>query len=248
MTATQTQHEVVSKEEWLKARLAHLADEKEFPRKRDELSRRRRELPWERVGKPYMFEGPNGHRSLGDLFGSRPQLIVYHFMFDPAWDEGCKSCSFVADNFAGSIVHLAARNTSFAAISRAPIAKIESFRNRMGWDFPWVSSNASDFNYDFHVTIDEAHPEYNYRPDYLSVPPGERKGPRPGEAPGISVFLRDAGDIYHTYSTYTRGIDLFLNTYNYLDLTPLGRQEYGHAMGWLRHHDKYSEDKHSEAR
>jgi len=239
MTTTQTQHKVVSRDEWLKARLAHLAAEKEFTRKRDELSRQRRELPWERVEKSYVFEGPDGRRTLGDLFEGRRQLIVYHFMFDATWDEGCRSCSFVADQFAGSLVHLAARETSLAAISRAPIAKIERFKQRMGWDFPWLSSNGSDFNYDFHVTIDEAHPEYNYRPDYYSLALEKQKGPTHGEAPGLSVFVRDGEDIYHAYSTYTRGLDVFLNTYNFLDHTPLGRQENGVPMAWLRHHDKY---------
>jgi predicted dithiol-disulfide oxidoreductase (DUF899 family) len=238
MATTQTQHEVVSGGEWRKARLTLLAAEKEFTRQRDELSRRRRELPWERVEKNYVFDGPHGRRTLSDLFEGRRQLIVYHFMFDPAWEEGCKSCSFVADNFAGSVVHLAARDTSLAAISRAPIARIERFRERMGWNFPWLSSFGGDFNYDFHVTIDDAHPEYNYQPDYLLVPE-KQKGPSAGEAPALSVFLRDGEDIYHTYSTYTRGLDLFLNTYNLLDHTPLGRQENGRGMAWLRHHEKY---------
>ena len=239
MAATQTQHKVVSKNDWMNARLEHLAAEKEFTRQRDELSRQRRELPWERVEKNYVFEGPAGNRTLGDLFEGKSQLIVYHFMFDSDWEEGCKSCSFVADNFAGSLVHLAARDTSFAVISRAPVAKLEPFRKRMGWSFPWLSSHDNDFNYDFHVTIDEAHPEYNYRPDYFSIPAAMRKGPRAGEAPGLSVFVREGENIYHTYSTYNRGLDLYLNTYNYLDLTPLGRQENGQNMGWLRHHDKY---------
>jgi len=139
-------------------------------------------------------------------------------------------------------VHLAARDTSFTAISRAPLAKIERFKQRMGWNFPWLSSNGGDFNYDLHVTIDEAHPEYNYRPDYYSVAPQERKGPPSGEAPGLSVFLRDRDDIYHTYSTYARGLDLFMNTYNFLDHTPLGRHENGKGMAWVRHHDQYLAD------
>lgn len=240
MTATQMQPKVVSRDEWLKARRAHLEAEKEFTRKRDELSRQRRELPWVRIEKNYVFDGPAGSRTLGDLFEGRRQLIVYHFMFDPTWDEGCRSCSFVADNVAGALVHLAARDTSFAAISRAPVAKIEPFKRRMGWNFPWLSSNGGDFNYDFHVTIDEAHPEYNYRPDYFSLPPEQRKGPSRGEAPGLSVFVRDGENVYHTYSTYTRGLDLFLNTYNLLDHTPLGRQENGKRMSWVRHHDKYA--------
>jgi predicted dithiol-disulfide oxidoreductase (DUF899 family) len=137
-------------------------------------------------------------------------------------------------------VHLVARDTSFAVISRAPIAKIELFKKRMGWEFPWVSSFGGDFNYDFHATVDEAHPEYNYRPDYYAAAPDKKKGPTQGETPGLSVFLRDGEHIYHTYSTYTRGLDLFLSTYNFLDHTPLGRQENGQGMSWLRHHDKYS--------
>jgi predicted dithiol-disulfide oxidoreductase (DUF899 family) len=232
---------VVSKDEWLKARLAHLAAEKEFTRKRDELSRQRRELPWERVEKNYVFEGPTGRRTLADLFEGRRQLIIYHFMFDPAWEEGCKSCSFVADHFAGALTHLAARDTSLAVISRAPLAKIERFKKRMGWNFQWFSSSGGDFNYDFQATIDKAHPEYNYRPHHSSVVRVKPKGgPPEGEAPGLSVFLREGDQIYHTYSTYARGLDLFMNTYNFLDHTPLGRQEDGRPMGWVRHHDKYA--------
>lgn len=230
---------VVSREAWLAARKDLLAKEKEFNRQRDALSAERRKLPMVRIEKDYVFDGPNGRRRLADLFEGRRQLIIYHFMFDPAWDQGCKSCSFVADSFAGSLVHLAARDTSFAVISRAPLAKIEPFKQRMGWDFPWLSSFGSDFNYDFHVTVDEAHPEYNFRPDYFTLAQEQKRGPQAGEAPGLSVFLRDGEHVYHAYSTYTRGLDLFLNTYNFLDHTPLGRQENGKGMAWLRHHDKY---------
>ena len=230
---------VVSREAWLAARKDLLVKEKEFNHQRDALSAERRKLPMVRIEKNYVFESPTGRRTLGELFEGRRQLIVYHFMFDPAWDEGCRGCSFVADSFAGTLVHLAARDTSFAVISRAPLAKIEPFKQRMGWDFPWLSSNANDFNYDFQATIDEAHPEYNYRPDYYSLAPELKRGPQKGEAQGMSVFLRDGEQIHHTYSTYTRGLDLFLNTYNFLDHTPLGRHENGKGMAWLRHHDKY---------
>jgi predicted dithiol-disulfide oxidoreductase (DUF899 family) len=219
---------VVSREAWLRARKQLLVKEKRSSRQRDALSAERRKLPMVRLEKEYVFEGPSGRRTLGDLFGSRRQLIVYHFMFDPEWDEGCPACSFVADNFSGALVHLAARDTSFAVISRAPIAKIERFRKRMGWTFPWLSSFGGDFNYDFHVTIDEEHPQYNYR-----------REPPQGEREGLSVFLRARGQIHHAYSTYARGVDLFLNTYNLLDHTPLGRQEGDEPMAWLRHHDKY---------
>jgi len=230
---------VVSREAWLAARKELLTKEREWTRQRDALSAERRKLPMVRIDKDYVFEGPNGRRTLANLFEGRRQLIVYHFMFDPAWEVGCKSCSYVADNLSGAVVHLAARDTSFAAISRAPIAKIEGFKQRMGWTFPWLSSNANDFNYDFHVTIDEAHPEYNFQPDYYSRAKELKRGPQAGEAPGLSVFLLEGEQVHHAYSTYTRGLDLFLNTYNLLDHTPLGRQENGRGMAWLRHHDKY---------
>ena len=226
---------VVPHAEWLEARKALLAKEKEATRARDALSAERRTLPMVRIEKEYVFEGPKGRRTLGDLFEGRRQLLVYHFMFDPAWDEGCPSCSFVADNFAGALVHLAARDTSFAVISRAPLAKIEPFKKRMGWDFPWLSSFGTDFNYDFQVTLDEHHTEYNYAP--VSAQPAGY--PQEGEREGLSVFLRDGDRLFHTYSTYQRGLDPFLNTYNFLDLTPLGRQEEEGIMRWLRHHDKY---------
>ena len=230
---------VVSREAWLRARKELLVKEKEWNRQRDALSAERRKLPMVRIEKDYVFEGPNGRRTLSDLFEGRRQLIVYHFMFDPVDDEGCPACSFVADNFAGSLVHLAARDTSFAVISRAPIAKIERFKKRMGWNFPWLSSFGGDFNYDFHVTVDEAHPEYNYRPDHYADAQEMNLGPAEGEREGLSVFLRDGEHLYHTYSTFMRGLDPFLNTYNFLDHTPLGRHEDGQPMAWLRHHDKY---------
>jgi predicted dithiol-disulfide oxidoreductase (DUF899 family) len=228
---------VVSHEQWVTERVAFMAKEKEFTRLRDELSRQRRELPWEKVTKSYVFDGPRGKETLAELFEHRSQLVVYHFMFDPAWDEGCKSCSFVADNFAGALVHLAARDTSFAVISRAPLDKIERFKQRMGWTFPWLSSFGTEFNYDFHVTTDESHTEYNYAP--VSAQPAGY--PQEGEREGLSVFLRDGDRLFHTYSTYQRGLDPLLNTYNFLDLTPLGRHEAGRPMAWLRYHDQYED-------
>jgi predicted dithiol-disulfide oxidoreductase (DUF899 family) len=235
-TTSTNMPKVASREEWLRARKELLVEEKEWNRKRDALSAKRRSLPMVLVEKEYMFEGPDGRRTLSDLLEGKRQLIVYHFMFDPAWDEGCPSCSFIADNFAGALVHLGARDTSFAVISRAPIAKIERFKKRMGWGFPWLSSFGGDFNYDFQVTVDEAHPEYNYHPQHYREP---RQGPAAGEREGLSVFLRVGEHIHHTYSTYARGLDPFINTYNYLDLTPLGRQEDGQPMAWMRHHDRY---------
>jgi predicted dithiol-disulfide oxidoreductase (DUF899 family) len=189
----------------------------------------------EEITKEYVFQGPEGRLTLADLFVGKRQLLVYHFMFGPDYDEGCPACSFVADNFASGLVHLAARDTAFAAISRAPLDKIEGFKKRMGWDFPWLSSFGTDFNYDLQVTLDENHTEYNYAP--VSAQPAGR--PHEGEREGLSVFLRDGKRLFHTYSTYQRGLDPFLNTYNFLDLTPLGRQEEDGIMGWLRHHDKY---------
>lgn len=237
MTATQTQRKVVSKDEWLKARMAHLAAEKEFTRKRDELSRQRRELPWTRVEKNYVFEGPNGPETLSALFEGRSQLMVQHFMFAPGWEEGCKGCSFMADHTDGARVHLEQRDLTLLAVSRAPLADIERFRRRMGWQFKWVSSHGTDFNRDFGVTFaPEARVQgevyYNY---------AMRRFPQ-DEAPGVSVFYKDdAGSVFHTYSTYGRGVEAMIGAYSYLDLAPKGRDEDGLAfsMEWLRHHDKY---------
>jgi predicted dithiol-disulfide oxidoreductase (DUF899 family) len=231
---------VVSRTEWLAARRDLLAKEKEFNRQRDALSAARRKLPMVKVEKTYTFEGPSGRTTLVDLFDGRTQLIVYHFMLDPDWSEGCKSCSYIADNYEGGLVHLAARDTSFVTISRAPLANIEVFKKRMGWKFNWLSSFGSDFNYDFHVTLDPAKgsTEYNYE-DISRDKPGYGGA---GERPGLSVFLREDKNIFHAYSTYQRGLDILIGTYNFLDLTPLGRQEEGskHGMSWVRHHDKYS--------
>jgi predicted dithiol-disulfide oxidoreductase (DUF899 family) len=225
---------IVSRDEWTAARKRLLVKEKEFNRRRDALSAERRELPMVAIEKEYVFQGPEGRRTLGDLFDGKRQLLVYHFMFAPDDDEGCPSCSFVADNF-GGLVHLGARDTAFAVVSRAPLEKINRFKKRMGWNFPWLSSFGTDFNYDFQVTLDEKHTVYNYAP--VSAQPAGR--PREGEREGLSVFLRDGDRVFHTYSTYQRGLDAFLNTYNFLDLTPLGRQEEDGIMRWLRHHDKY---------
>jgi predicted dithiol-disulfide oxidoreductase (DUF899 family) len=232
---------IVSREEWLVARKALLAQEKEASRQRDALTAARRLLPMVEVEKHYVFDGPDGATTLRDLFGGRQQLIVYHFMFDPNWEEGCKSCSHFMDNAAGSIVHLAARDTSFVVVSRAPLHKIEEFKQRMGWQFPWVSSFGTDFNHDFGVTIDPERPpyEYNYTDAKTLVAARKIWFPK-GELPGISVFLRDGNRVLHTYSAYQRGLDLSLNTYNFLDMTPLGRQEDERPQAWIRHHDKYT--------
>jgi predicted dithiol-disulfide oxidoreductase (DUF899 family) len=241
------QPRVVSRDAWLAARRKFLLSEKEFTRQRDALNAERRKLPMVAIDKEYFFDGPDGKVRLLDLFDHRRQLIIYHFMFDPAWDEGCPRCSFVADNF-GHLAHLHARDTSFAVISRAPLAKLEAFRKRMGWSFPWYSSLGSDFNYDFHVTTDEAvmPVEYNYK-DKAALEQARHTYHVKGEQPGVSVFLRVGDNVFHTYSAYARGLDLLCNTYNYLDLTPLGRQEGWDETGdltqegqfWTRHHDRY---------
>lgn len=231
----------VSRAEWLVARKELLKKEKEFTRQRDRLSAERRKLPVVKIEKEYIFDGPNGRATLRDLFGSHRQLVIYHFMFDPECEEGCKSCSHFIDNVAGSIVHLAARDTSFAVISLAPFPKIESFKKRMGWAFLWLSSFGNDFNYDFRVTLDPEKPEYeyNYANAKTLLAGGKIWFPK-GEMPGLSVFLREGEQVFHAYSTYQRGLDLPLNTYNLLDLTPLGRQEEGERIqGWIRHHDRY---------
>ncbi len=234
---------VVSREEWLAARKDLLVKEKAATRARDALNTERRQLPMVRIEKDYVFDAADGKRSLLDLFDGRRQLIVYHFMFDPSWDEGCPSCSLLVDNI-GHLSHLHARDTSLTAVSRAPLAKIEVYRQRMGWTVPWVSSYGSDFNYDFHVTIDPSvvPAEYNF----AAVP--AEWGEWTGELPGTSVFLRDGSEVFHTYSSYARGGDAQLSTYTYLDLTPLGRQEDweqpagrsdGPFMSWVRRHDQY---------
>ncbi|HSB39121.1 MAG TPA: DUF899 domain-containing protein [Gaiellaceae bacterium] len=221
--------EVVMHDEWLAARRALLAEEKELTRARDELGRKRRELPWERVEKEYEFDGPEGRRTLAGLFGGHSQLAVYHFMFGPDDEDGCRSCSFWADSFDRNVVHLAARDISLVAISRAPLEKLEAYRERMGWSFPWYSSFGSDFNYDLGVSFPPGGGEYNYRP-YA----GE------GEREGVSVFAKDERGVFHTYSTYARGIDLLNTAYNFVDLVPKGRDEEGRSpQYWVRRRDEY---------
>lgn len=240
-TETSQTAKIVSQSEWLLARKQLLAKEKEFTRQRDALSELRRGLPMVEIVKPYVFEGPQGSTSLKDLFQGQQQLIVYHFMFDPSAEVGCKSCSHFMDNSAGSIVHLAARDTAFAVLSLAPLEKIEPFRQRMGWTFHWVSSFGTDFNHDFRVTLDpdRDHQEYNYESAATLLAARKIWSPR-AEMPGLSVFFRDEDRVFHTYSTYQRGLDLLLNTYNFLDLTPLGRNEEGMpGQSWIRHHDSY---------
>ncbi len=228
-------HPVVSHEEWIAARTAHLKKEKEFTRLRDDLSRQRRELPWEKVTKSYVFDGPNGKETLADLFGKRNQLIVYHFMFPPEWEEGCKHCSFWADNFDGVVVHMNHRDISFVAVSRAPSAKIQAFEQKMGWSFKWLSSGENDFNHDFGVAFDAEEakqPLYNYG----TMAPGFN------DREGMSVFYKDRkGDIFHTYSAYARGIDMFNTAYHYIDTTPKGRDEGTSPQFWLQYHDRYSD-------
>ena len=230
-------HKIVSREEWIEARKAHLAHEKEYTKARDRLSEERRALPWVKLDKAYAFDGPNGKVTLADLFKGKSQLVVQHFMFAPDWNEGCKSCSFWADGFERMIPHLAARDTALVAISRAPLQKLEAFRKRMGWTFDWVSSANGDFNYDFAVSFT---PEQ--RTSGAGVYNFATTGWGSEEAPGISVFYRDDdGNIFHTYSTFGRGLDMMNAAYHYLDLTPLGRHEDGlpYPMDWVRLHDQY---------
>jgi len=232
--------DVASREEWLEARKSLLAKEKEATRTRDELSAERRRLPMVRVDEEYVFDGPDGKTDLAGMFEGRRQLVVYHFMFDPDWDEGCPACSFLCDNI-GHLAHLHARDTTLAAVSRAPLAKLQAYRERMGWTFPWYSSAGSSFNYDFHVTLDEsvAPVEYNFRTKAELEAAGQPWHTE-GEQHGVSAFLREGDEVYHTYSTYGRGGDLLIGTYNYLDITALGRQEApGQQMAWLRRHDSY---------
>ena len=230
-------HKAVSREQWVEARTSLLAKEKEFTRLRDELSQARRDLPWVRVAKPYVFDGPSGKETLSDLFAGSSQLIVYHFMFGPDWEAGCPSCSFWADNFERVVVHLKQRDVTMLAVSRAPLAKLDAFKKRLGWTFKWVSSADNDFNYDYNVSF---------------IPEELAKGPRyynyawskssMTELPGISVFYKDAsGAIFHTYSCYARGLDMMNAAYHYLDLVPKGRDERGlpHPQAWVRLHDDY---------
>lgn len=229
-------HKVVSHEDWIAARKKLLDREKEFTRLRDQISRERSELPWEEVRKNYAFESESGRQSLGDLFEGRSQLVIYHFMFGPDWEAGCPHCSFWADHFNPSVEHLQQRDVALAAVSRAPYAKLDAYRRRMKWDFKWVSSGNSDFNFDYFVSFkpeEQAHKKafYNYR----------LGDPRLSDREGLSVFYRDQADrIFHTYSTYARGIDLLNTAYNILDLVPKGRDENGRGQFWVRRRDEYA--------
>jgi predicted dithiol-disulfide oxidoreductase (DUF899 family) len=231
-------HRVVSREEWLEARKQLLLKEKALTHARDALSRERRELPWVRVDKRYVFQGADGEVTLPELFQGRSQLVVYHFMFAPEWETGCKSCSFWADSFNGVVPHLARRDVSFVAISRAPVSKLQSFQQRMGWSFPWVSSAGTDFNFDYSVSFT---PEdlagkratYNYGPHTNSMT----------DMHGISTFYRDdGGGLFHTYSCFARGVDILNTAYQYLDLVPKGRDEQGlpWPMAWVKLRDEYT--------
>lgn len=232
-------HKVVSQAEWLAARRDLLKKEKEHTRQGDALARERQELPWVKVEKAYVFDGPKGKEKLADLFDGKSQLVVYHFMFGPDWQEGCPSCSFNMDHTDGALVHLAQRDVSFAAISRAPFEKIAAFKKRLGWKFNWVSSFNSDFNYDYHVsfTKDElASGKVNYNFGMNAFPSAE--------GPGFSVFFKDKNEnIYHTYSAFARGTECTVNTYNYLGFVPMGRDEdeLSFPMAWVRHHDRYED-------
>ena len=234
-----TPNKVVSKDQWIEARKALLAKEKAFTRQRDELSAARRALPWVKIEERYVFDGPGGAVALADAFDGRGQLVVYHFMFGPDWQEGCPSCSYLADHFDGAIVHLNQRDVTLVAISRAPLETLEAYRARMGWRFTWLSSLGGDFNRDFHVAFSAEElasgaVDYNYA-----------SGPFPvEEAPGLSVFGKDAaGDVFHTYSSYGRGLDALIGAYQWLDLVPKGRDEagLGFPMGWVRRHDQYDD-------
>jgi len=238
-SAAALKHQVVSRQEWLAARKALLAKEKKLTHDRDAVAAERRALPWVKVDKNYVFDSPTGKQTLADLFDGRSQLIIYHFMFGPDWNEGCPSCSFNMDHTDAALVHLAQRDVSFAAVSRAPISKIEPFKKRMGWRFPWVSSHDNDFNYDYQASFTreemaKGKVEYNF--DMVEFPSSE--------APGISVFYKDpSGNIFHTYSAYARGTENTVNTYNYLDYAPKGRDEdhLPFTMAWVRHHDRYTD-------
>jgi len=230
------EHKVVSQKEWLTARKRLLAKEKKFSRSRDQLNQQRRELPWVKIEKEYVFDGPDGKETLAELFRDKSQLIIYHFMFGPDWKEGCPHCSFWADHYDSVNLHLGQRDTELAVISRAPWQEIKPFKQRMGWRFKWLSSNQNDFNFDFHVSftpeeIKSGKLYYNY--GSISMKIDEREG--------VSAFYKDKkGDIYHTYSSYARGIDLLNTTYNFLDLTAKGRDEHpDNSQDWVRYHDTY---------
>ena len=232
-----TEHRIVDHDEWLAQRKAFLVREKEFNRARDELSAARRELPWERVNTEYTFQTIEGPRTLAELFDGRRQLLVYHFMFGPDWEAGCPSCSLLADSFERNIIHLAQRDITMLAVSRAPLEKLEAYKRRMGWTFPWASSHGSDFNWDYDVS---------FRPEALAkndVDYNYARGAFPSdEGPGLSAFYRDDdGAVYHTYSTFARGLDMFIGAYHLMDVAPLGRDEdkLEYTMAWVRRRDEY---------
>ena len=237
MTSSLEGHKVVPENEWIEARKLLLRKEKEFTVLRDQLNEQRRELPWEAVTKQYFFEGPNGKETLAELFNGRSQLIVYHFMFDPTWDEGCLHCSFWADNFNQIIVHLNQRDVTMITVSRAQYSKLAAYKKRMGWDFKWVSSFISDFNFDYDVSFTTK--ELNKKEAYYNY---NLQDPHSPEREGISIFYKDStGRIFHTYSAYARGIDMLNVAYHYLDLVPKGRDEEDHDFPqfWVRRHDEY---------
>lgn len=230
------QHSIVSQDQWLAARKALLAKEKAFSKARDALSAERRALPWVKISKNYVFDGPAGTETLAELFGARSQLIVYHFMLGPGWKDGCPSCSFLADHFDGANIHLSQRDVSLVVVSLAPLAEIQAYQKRMGWKFKWLSSYGNDFNRDFHVSFapedkTNGKVEYNYA---MTEFPSD-------EAPGLSAFIKKDGGIFHTYSAYARGLDILLGAYNFLDLAPKGRDEDSlpWSMSWVRRHDEY---------
>lgn len=239
------EHNIVSQEKWIAARKELLKKEKESTRLLEQLSAERRKLPWVKVAKGYVFDAPGGKVTLADLFAGRSQLVIYHFMFGPDWQEGCPSCSFVSDHFDGALPHLAARDVTMVAVSRAPLAKIEAFKKRMGWRFEWVSSYGGDFNADYHVSFTKkemAQGKVNYNYTMQEFPSTE--------GPGLSVFYKDAaGDVFHTYSTYGRGVEQLMGTYRILDVVPKGRDEdhLGFAMEWVRHHDQYGSNEFADA-
>jgi len=253
-----TSHKTGTREEWLAARLELLEAEKELTRRSDELAWRRQELPWVRIGKQYRFETDEGTASLADLFQGRSQLLVYHFMFGPDYTAGCPSCSAIADGFNGSVVHLANHDVTLCAVSRAPLAKLQAYKRRMGWSFPWASSSGSDFNYDFQAAVSKEQwlsgaVEYNFREMDLRPPAGEESSRNAWsesivgtdwesyrrEGPGMSAFALEDGAVYHTYSAYARGLDGLWGMYQWLDRAPLGRNETGM---WWRRHDEYDSE------
>jgi predicted dithiol-disulfide oxidoreductase (DUF899 family) len=236
MESSMQPHRIVSRDAWTEERKAFLAKEKEFTRARDRLSAERRALPWVKVEKPYVFATPDGNKSLAELFTGKSQLLVYHFMLGPGWEEGCPSCCYLADHFDGAIAHLSQRDVTFVVVSRAPFTEIEAFKQRMGWRFNWVSSFGSEFNFDYHVSLPEdrvgSESEYNYEKQEIGS----------DEMPGASVFYKDSsGEVFYTYSAYARGLDILIGAYNWLDLTPKGRDEaeLPWSMAWVRHHDRY---------